>query len=118
MSSRIRRRTPSVRWETWPCIAVFYQFDCTLRLFDNLSRVFVIAKRDKFGMTKPVCLGRFQKLDNGYYFGFDPYAFLHLLGVQNLAPSGASGLWQIHERALISDQWLQLLVNHPAGRWH
>jgi hypothetical protein len=52
-----------------------------LRLFNHLSRIFVLAQRYKLAMTKPISLRPFQKLNNGNQFGTHPYAFLHLLGV-------------------------------------
>src|SRR5260221_11420972 len=69
-------------------------------------------------MPQPISFGPFEKFDDGHEFRTDPNAFLHLLGVQNLAPSSPSCLRQIHERTLVGDKRLQLLVNHPARCWH
>src|SRR5579863_62103 len=67
-------------------------------------------------MPQAISFGPFEKFDNGHNFGADPNAFLHLFCVQNLAPSSASGLRQIHERTHVDD--LQFLVNHSASRWY
>src|SRR5258708_12103986 len=69
-------------------------------------------------MPQPVAFGPLQEFDNSHQFRTHPDTFLHLLSIQNFAPSGASGLRQIHERTFISDERLQLLVNHLAGCWH
>jgi hypothetical protein len=50
-------------------------------LLNDLARVFVIAERHKFGMTKPTSFRPFQKIDKGHQVRTGPNAFFHLLGV-------------------------------------
>jgi hypothetical protein len=69
-------------------------------------------------MTKSVSLGPFQKLDDSHQLRSHPHALLHLFGVQNLAPSGASGFGQIHKWAFVGNQRLQPLVNRPTRCWY
>src|SRR6266481_3336317 len=66
-------------------------------------------------MAKPISFSPFQKFNNGYQLGTDPYTFLHLLSVKNFSPSSASSLRQINEWAFVRDKGLQLFVNHPAS---
>src|ERR1700724_2427858 len=64
-------------------------------------------------MPHPVSFGPLQEFYNRYQFWTDPKTFLHLLSVKNLSPPGASSLRQIHKRAFVRDEGLQLLVNTP-----
>src|SRR6266404_7255207 len=63
-----------------------------LTFFNHVSRILVVAESHEFGMPQPVSFGPLKKFDDGHQFGTHPNAFLHLLGIQNLTPSGASSL--------------------------
>ena len=89
-----------------------------LRFLNHFSRILIVTQRHKLGMPQPVSFGPLKKFHDDYELGTDPDAFLHLLGIENLALSGALRLRQVHEWASVRDQRLPLLINHPADCWH
>jgi len=69
-------------------------------------------------MPQPISFCPVQKFNHSNQPWVDPHAFLQLLGVKNLTPPGSSGFWQIHERAFVGDERLEVLVDRPASCWY
>jgi hypothetical protein len=83
-------------------------------LFDDSSRVLVIAEADKLRVPQPICFGPFQELDLCNCLGSQPDAFLHLFGSQAFAPAGLVLVGQIDESHLGLNQTTDFLEYRPA----
>jgi len=56
-------------------------------LFDDASRLFVLAQSHKFRMPEPIRICPFQKLDLRNCLGTEPYTLFHFLGSKAFTPT-------------------------------
>jgi hypothetical protein len=101
---------------------LLFQNDPLLNVYlsfpDDLFRVFVIAKRNEFGVSQMVGTGPLQKCYLSYGLGLQPDTLLHLLCGEPLAPSASGLLGKIDEGAFRRLQILQPFEHLTSRRRH
>jgi hypothetical protein len=118
LGAKSPRRSSRIAGVSWFVTDCYFQNDPMLNVYlsfpDDLFRVFVIAKRNEFGVSQMVGTGPLQKSYLSYGLGLQPNAFLHLLSGKTGPPTAIREFRKICEGALRRFEVLNLLEQNES----